>query len=109
MSTAHVAKFAEVVAKDPALLARLGLEQVSDEASARICVSKAVKEAKAVGLEFTEEEGYEWMYVEESRSEVLTDSQLEAVAGGGKGISLSDQRSYQRANRPKGQWNDGKW
>ena len=82
MSEAHVAKFAEIVGKDPALLARLGVDQVSDEATARICVSKAVKEAKAVGLEFTEEEGYGWMKREAMPTDELTDSQLEAVAGG---------------------------
>lgn len=88
MSEAHVAKFAAMAAKDPALRARLGVEQVSDEASARICLRKAVQEGKAVGLEFTEDEGYEWMKRETNRSAELTDSQLEAVAGG-KGENTS--------------------
>ena len=84
MSEAHIAKFAEIVVQDPEMYARLGLEQVSDEAGGRAFVSKAIKEAKAAGLEFTEAEGYEWMKEEvasESRGE-LSDTQLEAVAGG---------------------------
>ena len=85
MSEAHAEKFAQIVARDEALLARLGVDQVTDEAAARICVGKAVKEAKAIGLEFTEEEGYAWMKREETPSDELTDAQLEAVAGGKRG------------------------
>jgi hypothetical protein len=64
MSTAHITKFAEIVTKDAELLARLGLDHVSDEASAANFITKAVKEAKPMGLEFTEEEGHAWMKAE---------------------------------------------
>ena len=84
MSEAHIAKFAEIVVQDPEMYARLGLEQVSDEAGGRAFVSKAIKEAKAAGLEFTEAEGYEWMKKEAAavNKGELSDSQLEGVAGG---------------------------
>ena len=34
MTTSHVEKFAELVAKDPALLAKLGLDKVNADAAA---------------------------------------------------------------------------
>ena len=94
MTTAHVEKFAELVAKDPALLAKLGLDKVNADAaaataSAAAAITNAVKEAKALGLEFTEEEAHEFIAAEKraAASGELTDSQLEAVAGGkGKGF-----------------------
>ena len=89
-----------MVAKDPALLARLGVEQATDEAAARICVGKAVKEAKAVGLEFSETEGYEWMRREAKHNDELTDRQLEAVAGG-KGPAAGSGASM---IKPDGKW-----
>ena len=82
MSEAHVAKFFEMVANDPALRARLGPLQVSDEARARISVGIAVKEAQANGLQVTEEEVYGWMQRESAHAAELTDAQLDAVAGG---------------------------
>ena len=103
MTTAHVEKFAELVAKDPALLAKLGLDKVNADAaaasaSAAAFITNAVKEAKALGLEFTEEEARAFMAAEENAaaSGELSDSQLEAVAGGKR-----DSRflSYDRQGR----------
>jgi hypothetical protein len=90
MTTAHVEKFAELVGKDPALLAKLGLDKANADAAAASAslaavVTNAVKEAKALGLEFTEEEAHEFMAAEAKAAESgeLSDTQLEAVAGGG--------------------------
>ena len=89
MTTAHVEKFAELVGKDPALLAKLGLEKVNVDAaaasaSAAAFITNAVKEAKAHGLEFTEDEAHAFMDAEQkaAASGELSDAQLEAVAGG---------------------------
>ena len=89
MTTAHVEKFAELVGKDPALLAKLDLEKVNADAaaaaaSAAAFITNAVKEAKALGLEFTVDEAMAYLTAEAkaaARGE-LSDSQLEAVAGG---------------------------
>ena len=89
MTTAHVEKFAELVGKDPALLAKLGLDKVNADAaaaaaSAAAFIENAVKEAKALGLEFTEDEARAFMAAQENAaaSGELSNSQLEAVAGG---------------------------
>jgi len=89
MTTAHVEKFAELVGKDPALLARLGLDKVNADAtaaaaSAAAFITNAVKEAKAHGLQFTEEECREYLAAEAKAGAggELSDTQLEAVAGG---------------------------
>ena len=96
MTTAHVEKFAELVGKDPALLAKLGLDKVNADAeaasasaaaasaSAAAFITTAVKEAKALGLEFTEGEAVEYMEAEAKAAAAgeLSNSQLEAVAGG---------------------------
>ena len=89
MTTAHVEKFAELVAKDPALYAKLGLDKVNADAAAAAAsvaafISNAVKEAKALGLEFTEAELKSFMAAERTAaaSGELSDTQLEAVAGG---------------------------
>ncbi len=89
MTTAHVEKFAELVGKDPALLAKLGLDKVNADAaaaaaSAHAFITNAVKEAKAHGLEFTEDEAHAYMAAEgkAAGSGELSDTQLEAVAGG---------------------------
>ncbi len=91
MTTAHVEKFAELVGKDPALLAKLGLDKVNADAAAASAseaafITNAVKEAKAHGLEFTEEELKSFMAAERTAaaSGELSDTQLEAVAGGGR-------------------------
>ena len=68
-TTAHVEKFAELVGKDAARLAKLGLDKVNADAAAAAAraeafVINAVKEAKAVGLEFTEEEAHAYMAAE---------------------------------------------
>ena len=90
MTTAHVEKFAELIGKDPALFAKLKVtaDAAAAAASAAAFITNAVKEAKALGLEFTEEEAREYL-AEESKAEAegaLSDTQLEAVAGG-KGVS----------------------
>ena len=89
MTTAHVEKFAELVGKDPALLAKLGLDKVHADAaaaaaSAAAFITSAVKEAKAHGLEFTEEELKSFIAAQRTAaaSGELSDTQLEAVAGG---------------------------
>ena len=89
MTTAHVEKFSELLGKDPALLAKLGLDKVNADAaavaaSAAAFITNAVKEAKALGLEFTVDEAMAYLTAEAkaaARGE-LSDSQLEAVAGG---------------------------
>ena len=89
MTTSHVEKFAELVGKDPALLAKLGLDKVNADAaaaaaSAAAFITNAVKEAKALGLEFSEDEAQAYMAAEAkaAASGELSDTQLEAVAGG---------------------------
>jgi hypothetical protein len=89
MTTAHVEKFAEIVSKDPALLAKLGLDKANADAAAASAsmaafITNAVIEAKAHGLEFTEAEAHAFMADQAAaaaRGE-LSDTQLEAVAGG---------------------------
>ncbi len=89
MTTGHVEKFAELVGKDPALLAKLGLDKVTADAaaasaSAAAFITNAVKEAKALGLLFTDEEAHAYMAAvgKVAASGELSDTQLEAVAGG---------------------------
>ena len=89
MTIAHVEKFAELVAKDPALLVQLGLEKANADAAAASAsmaafVTNAVIFAKRLGLEFTEEEAKAFMVraVAAASSGELSDTQLEAVAGG---------------------------
>ena len=89
MTTSHVEKFAELVAKYPALLAKLGFIKVAADAPAAAAsvaafITNAVIEAKAHGLEFTEEELKSFMAAERTAaaSGELSDTQLEAVAGG---------------------------
>ena len=89
MTTAHVEKFAELVGKDPALLAKLGLDKANADAAAAAAslaafVTNAVKEAKAHGLEFTEEEAHAFIAAEAkaAASGELSDTQLDEVAGG---------------------------
>ena len=89
MTTSHVEKFAELVGKDPALQAKLGLDKVNADAAAASAseaafITTAVKEAKAHGLEFTEEELKSFMAAERTAaaSGEMSDSQLGAVSGG---------------------------
>jgi hypothetical protein len=89
MTAAHVEKFAELVSKDPVLLAKLGLDKANADAaaasaSAEAFITNAVKEAKAHGLEFTEAEAQAFMAAEvnAAASGELSDTMLEAVAGG---------------------------
>ena len=99
MTTAHVEKFAELLGKDPALLAKLGLEKVNADAaaaaaSAAAFITNAVKEAKALGLQFTEAEAHAFIAAEAkaAASSELSDTQLEAVAGGANKIGGSRQK-----------------
>jgi hypothetical protein len=92
MTTAHIEKFAELVGKDPALLAKLGLDKANADAaaasaSAAAFLTNAVKEAKALGLEITEAEMRAVMAREAkaAASGELSDLQLDSVAGGGNG------------------------
>ena len=89
MTTAHVKKFAELVAKDPTLQAKLGMDKVNADAvaasaSAAAFTPNAVKEAKALGLEFTDEELNAFLAAERTAAESgeLSETQLEGVAGG---------------------------
>jgi len=89
MTTAHVEKFAELVAKDPALLAKLGLDKVNADAAAAAAslatyLTTAVKEASALGMQFTEVELHTYMAAERKvlASGEMSYTQLEAVAGG---------------------------
>jgi hypothetical protein len=91
MTTSHVEKFAELAGNDPALMTKLGLDQAnadaaSASASAEAFIANAVKEAKALGLEFTEDEarGFLAAQAQAAESGELTDTQLEAVAGGNR-------------------------
>ena len=88
MTSAHIEKFAELLGNDPALSAKLGLDKVNEDAaaaaaSAEAFITNAVKEAKHLGLIFTEEELQEFMYdeMEAAASGELSDSQLDQVAG----------------------------
>ena len=90
MTSAHIEKFAELLGNDPALSAKLGLDKVNADAaaaaaSAEAFITHAVKDAKHLGLIFTEEELQEFMDAEmqAAASGELSDTQLEAVAGGG--------------------------
>jgi hypothetical protein len=89
MTTAHVEKFAELVGKDPALVAKLGLDKANADAAAASAslaafVTNAVNEAKAHGLEFTAQEAYTLWDKEQAAaaSGELSDAMLDAVAGG---------------------------
>lgn len=80
MSQAHVEKFYDIVAKDPALLATLDEGTNSSEEF----LARVVAAAKTQGLEFTAQEAREYVdsqMVNHTDGE-LTDQQLEAVAGG---------------------------
>ena len=114
MTKAHVEKFAELVAKDPALQAKLGMDKVNADAaaasaSAAAFTPNAVKEAKALGLEFTEEELNAFLAAERTAAESgeLSDTQLEAVAGGKNNLMQSMNESEARRlkkQRKKGGW-----
>ena len=91
MTSAHIEKFAELLGNDPALSAKLGLDKVNEDAaaaaaSAEAFITNAVKEAKHLGLEITEDEFHTFMEaeMEAAASGELSDTQLDAVAGGYK-------------------------
>ena len=114
MTTAHVEKFAELVSKDPALLAKLGLDKVNADdaaaaASEEALITNAVKEAKALGLQFTQDEARAFMDAERKAeaSGELSDTQLEAVAGGKNNLWKSMNESAARSDakrKKKGGW-----
>ena len=108
MTTAQVEKFAELVAKDPALLAKLGLDKANADAaaasaSAAAFTTNAVKEAKALGLEFTAEEFYGWKQAQAQAKAngELTDQQLDAVAGGWKWVDWDAHDAILKAQQDK--------
>ena len=101
MTIAHVEKFAEIVNKDPELLAKLGLDKVNADAAAAseaAFITNAVKEAKAHGLELTDEEARAFLAAEAKAvaNGELSDTQMETVAGGGVLRS-----AYRKATTPK--------
>ena len=112
MTTAHVEKFAELVGKDPALLAKLGLDKVNADptaaaASEEALIINAVKEAKALGLQFTQDEARAFLTAERAAeaSGELSDTQLEAVAGGKNDLWKSMNESAARSDKKKkGGW-----
>jgi len=120
MTTAHVEKFAELVGKDPVLLAKLGLDKVNADAAAAAAsvaafISNAVKEAKALGLEFTEDEARAFMAAEAkvAANGELSASQLDLVAGGklknlGEGMERAGNQTGNGVKRllTKGQLGD---
>ena len=107
MTKAHVEKFTELVSQDPEILAKIGFDKATADAEAAVngndadaavaaaslaaFITNAVKEAKAHGLEFTEEEAHAFMEAEAAAaaSGELSDTQLEAVAGGKGGPKFS--------------------
>ena len=107
MTKAHIEKFTELVSADPEMLAKLGFHKATADAEAAVkgndadaavaaaslaaFITNAVKEAKAHGLEFTKEEAHAFMDAEASAaaSGELSDTQLEAVAGGKGGPKFS--------------------
>ena len=81
-------------------MAKLGLDKVNADAaaaaaSAAAYITNAVKEAKALGLEFTAEEVRVYMAAElkAEASGELSDTQLDAVAGGAQ---INTSRSNKR-------------
>ena len=87
MSIENITKFAHIAAKDNALVKRLGIESLSaDQASVLGYAEKAVAEGKALGLDFSQQEVLLWTKNEADKYKngVLSDADLEVVAGGSK-------------------------
>ena len=61
MSIANIETFTEKVASDPALHAKLSAGKVNDYVSSAAFIDSAVKEARALGLEFSEGEFNAWL------------------------------------------------
>ena len=125
MTKAHVEKFTELVSKDPEMLAKIGFDKATADAEAAVngndadaavaaaslaaFITNAVKEAKAHGLEFSEEEAHAFMEAEAkaAASGELSDTQLEAVAGGKNNLWKSMNESAARSDakrKKKGGW-----
>ncbi len=81
MTTAHVEKFAEMMVNDPALIARV----TKHKEDISVYASAAVQEGKALELIFTTQEFTIFVMAERSKADpgVLSDFELDAVAGGG--------------------------
>jgi hypothetical protein len=88
MSNTQVAKFTEIVATDPQLFERLGFDTVTNGKSADAFIGRVIKEANALGLEFTEAEANDHMnqLMSTLSDGELNDVQLEDVAGGKGGV-----------------------
>ena len=125
MTKAHVEKFTELVSQDPEMLAKIGFDKATADAEAAVngndadaavaaaslaaFITNAVKEAKAHGLEFSEEEAHAFMEAEAkaAASGELSDTQLEAVAGGKNNLWKSMNESAARSDakrKKKGGW-----
>ena len=86
MSTAHVEQFIKRAMTDMGMLQRLSAGAGSLETYVDLCV----KEAKALGYDFTAAEATDYVkqFVETSKKGELSDIQLELVAGGKGGGSV---------------------
>ena len=125
MTKAHVEKFTELVSQDPEMLAKIGFDKATADAEAAVngndadaavaaaslaaFITNAVKEAKAHGLEFSEEEAHAFMEAEAkaAASGELSDTQLEEVAGGKNNLWKSMNESAARSDakrKKKGGW-----
>lgn len=83
MSTAHVEQFIKRAVSEPEMLQRLSVGAGSLETYVDLCV----KEAKALGFNFTAAEATDYVkqFVETAKKGELSDVQLELVAGGKAG------------------------
>ena len=80
MTTAHVEKFAELLVKDPALMARL----MKHKENMDVYASAAVQEGKALGLIFTADEFSAFVMAERTTGKegALIDFEIDAVSAG---------------------------
>jgi hypothetical protein len=90
-------------------LDKVNADAAAASASAAAFIANAVKEAKALGLQFTEEEAQAFLDAEAkaAASGELSDTQLEAVAGGKKNNGVAKELLTQVFLR-RGAHNGGK-
>ena len=89
MTTAHVEKFAELLASDHELRAKLGLDQsLADDAGAeesrKVFIANAVIEGAVRGLSFSDEEAREFFkqITQQAADGELSDLQLATISAG---------------------------